>query len=185
MRGSAMGRARIGRTHCHTACCLALCLGGCAWFGSDEPAPPCPRAVILEEAAATSAYLPGRSEPAAVRHVAALRDLASGCRYNEGGLEVDLAVDILADQGPAGSGQPVEVTWFVATVGPDGGIRSKQTFTAAVPFAPGQDVAGVAEGLTLRYPGIGAAEGPGLTLYLGFQVDEHPAEAPRGPALIR
>lgn len=159
---------------------IALLLAGCGLFSEaprPEP-PPCPNASILEGAGITSAYHPGGEDDAqSLRYTAGLSELVSDCRYSPQGLEVDLSFNVLAEKGPAYGQGPLELIYFVATVGPDRRVRSKQPFSTELRFADGRRVAGEAQSLTLRYPFVFAAEGATLQLYLGFQLD--PAEIRR------
>ena len=79
----------------------------------------------------------------------------------------------MRQRGPALEGDRVNVTYFIATIGPDQTILDKQTFEAEVLFPEGRQVAGIFEALTLRIPIASAADAL-PELYVGFQLD--PAE---------
>lgn len=161
---------------------LAFLAAACGTSDSEPPA-ACPAAILPEGADLDAAYQSGTARaPSALRYVAALSDLEAGCRYEDEGLEVDLAFDVVAERGPALGGGAVQVTYFVATVGPDGEIRSKQLFDSEFEFEPGRDVSGVGEELTLRLPDVTTADGPGLRVVVGFQTDRD-GPAGRSPLL--
>jgi hypothetical protein len=155
-----------------------LALAGCGTSqpASQPPPPPCPTALILEGAERTLAYRAG-AEPRAseIRYIAVLRDLSSTCRYytedDGAGVDVDLTFNLIAERGPAMSGSE-PVTYFVATVGPDGRILDKEPLRSDLTFAEGEDRAGWSEDLTLRLPTVTSGEGAEYRLYVGFQLDD-------------
>jgi len=167
-----------------------VALGACGSTAPEPPAqpPPCPAALLLEGAERTTAYRAG-AEPraAAIRYLAVLTDLTSACRYQsseEGAaVDVDLTFNLIAERGPALSGAE-EVTYFVATMGPDGRILAKEELRSDLAFVEGEDRVGWSEDLTLRLPSVTPEEGGNYTLYVGFQLDD--AElARRGQRLLR
>ncbi len=154
----------------------ALLLAGCA--GSDgesaAPQPPaCPGALILQGAERTAAYADGAAAtPAAQRYLAMVTNLRSACRYDEAGVDVDLAFDLIVERGPALGGDAVELTYFIATIGPGEAILDKQLLTSEIAFSAAEQVAGSAEELTLRLPAVAPENGAAYALYLGFQLDD-------------
>lgn len=164
-----------------------LVLGAC---GSNPPArapapPPCPTALLLEGAERTTAYRPGAEpRPDDLRYLALLTDLSSACRYVDEGLEVDLIFNLTAERGPAFASTPGEVTYFIATLGPDGQILDKDEFPAELDFEEGYAGARWSQELTLLLPSVTPESGGNFTLYVGFQLDD--AElGRRGQPLLR
>jgi hypothetical protein len=152
----------------------------CSSNEEGAPGPACPLAFIIGGASRMAVPPPSVSEdPQALRYVAALSDIRSDCRHDEGAIEVDIGFDLLAQRGPALEGDRANVTYFVATIGPDQTILDKQTFEAEVQFPEGRQVAGIFEALTLRIP-IASATDALPELYLGFQLD--PAELRGSPS---
>lgn len=152
----------------------ALLLAACA---SNPPLPPppavCPTALILDGAERTTSYRPSdERSPSALRYLAVLTHLRSSCRYSDQGVDVDLALDLIAERGPASTGDPVQLTYFVATIGPNREILSKQLFDSEITFAKDEDLAGVAEQLTLRLPPLAPEQVQDYDLFLGFQLDD-------------
>ena len=184
-------RQRIGRrlrsTHASAWSSLAL-LTGCGLFSGDpEVAAPCPPVQVLQGAEAVSSYQPGRQgDPSALRYVAGMGDLSSTCRYAGDGVEVEIALNLLVERGPALEGEAARLDYFVATVAPGQQIQSKQLLTSDVSLPAGQQTAGVREELTLRLPLMAPAGAARLSVFLGFQLDESDLrrERPmlRGPA---
>lgn len=163
---------------------LAAILAACGLFADDPEVPTsCPRAEIPGGADVTASYRTGATRnPSALRYAAALSRLQSSCRDGAGNLEVDLAFDVIAERGPELGGAPVDVTYFVAVVGPDGRIQSKQLFNTQIDVEAGRATGGIREDLTLRLPGVTPAEARPLRIYIGFQ---RPRPDDEGPSLLR
>jgi hypothetical protein len=164
---------------------VALLLAGCASSAPPPPpAPVCPSALLLDGAERTTSYRPGSERsPSALQYLAVLTHLQSDCRYSERGVDVELALDLIAQRGPAAQSDQVQLTYFVATMGPDQQVLSKQLFDSEISFVEGEDLAGVAEKLTLRLPALTAEQASAYALYLGFQLDDAELKARRQPLL--
>lgn len=154
----------------------ALALAACASDEGPAPRPPaCPPTLILQGAERTAAYAPGADpSPSALQHIAVLTNLATGCRFGEDGVDVDLAFDLIVERGPAMAGEAAELTYFVATLGPGDEVLAKQLLTSEIAFETEERVAGMAEALTYRLPSVTAGQGQDYLIYVGFQLD--PAE---------
>jgi hypothetical protein len=162
----------------------ALLLAACSSSPPPSPPPACPAALVLEGAERTTSYRPGSDRsPSALRYLAVLSHLQSTCHYDDKGVDVDLALDLIAQTGPAATGDPVQLTYFVATMGPDRRVLSKQLFDSEIVFAKDEDLAGVAEQLTLRLPAVTPEQASAYNLFLGFQLDEAELERRLQPLL--
>jgi hypothetical protein len=153
-----------------------LTLGACGSSDPELPPPPCPRALLLDGAERTGAYRAGAEpRPSELRYLAVLTELSSACRYYDDGtregVDVDLTFNLIAERGPALSGVE-ELTYFVATVGPDRQVRSEHVLRGDLSFAEGEQRTGWTEELTLRLPSITPAQAPEYTLYVGFKLDD-------------
>jgi hypothetical protein len=162
-----------------------LALGAC---GSTAPAPPpaplCPATLLLEGAERTTTYRAGAEpRPGELRYLAVLSDLTSTCRYQDEGVEVDLTFSLTAERGPTFFSAPEEVTYFIATLGPDGQILKKDEFSAELDFEEGYAGARWSEELTLLLRSVTPEEGGGYTLYVGFQLDDAELTRRRQPLL--
>ena len=175
-----MARRTVARLRSGQAAILAgvLSLGGCGSSDPELPPPPCPTALFLDGAERTSAYRAGTGaepRPDELRYLAVLTDLSSACRYyddaNGQGVDVDLSFKLIAERGPALSGSE-EVTYFVATLGPDGQILARDVLRGDLPFAGDEERVGLSEALTLRLPSVTPSEAADYTLYIGFQLDD-------------
>ncbi len=153
---------------------VALLLASCS---SSKPPPPpvavaCPAALILDGAERTTSYRGTERSPDALQYLAVLTHLQSACSYNDKGVDVDLALDLIAQRGPAAQDEKASLTYFVATVGPNRQVLSKRLLPSTIEFTKGEDLAGVNEQLTLRLPSVTPEQAPGYSLYLGFQLDD-------------
>jgi hypothetical protein len=162
----------------HPVAALLALLSVAACAGGDDGGAPqqvtaCPGALILQGAERTAAYAEGAdARPEEQRYLAVLTNLRSACRYDETGVDVDLAFDLIVERGPALAQNSVELTYFIATVGPNEEILDKQLLTSDIEFVGEEEVAGSAEELTLRLPTVSPADAAGHALLLGFQLDE-------------
>jgi hypothetical protein len=171
---------------------LVGCLGGLSACGSTDPTrppapPPCPVALLLDGAERTTAYRAGAEpRPDELRYLAVLRDLTSACRYYSGeggaGADVDLTFNLIAERGPAMSGTEA-LTYFVATMAPDGRIVGKEILGGDLTFAEGEERVGWSEDLTLRLPSVTPDDAGNYTLYVGFQLDDAALARQRQPLL--
>lgn len=170
-RPAVIVRQPTARVTSIAAASLAL-LSAC---GSSNPPPaaPCPTVLLLQGAERTADYRPGPgTRPADLRYLAVLTDLVSICRYEDEGADVALRFNLIAEQGPAYEGGPLQLTYFVASLGPDEQILSKPLLDAEIAFPEGQQRAGSAQEMTVHMPGVTPATGPQYSVFLGFQLDD-------------
>jgi hypothetical protein len=148
-------------------------LGACGSAEPELPPPPCPTALFLDGAERTSAYRAGAEpRPDELRYLAVLTDLSSACRYVDEGVEIDLTFGLIAERGPAFSSTPEEVSYFIAMLGPDRQILSKDVFAAELDFEEGYAGARWSEELTLLVRSVTPAQAENYTFYIGFQLDD-------------
>ncbi|HEX5079406.1 MAG TPA: hypothetical protein VFV80_09670 [Geminicoccaceae bacterium] len=151
---------------------LALLLAACS--GASAPtAPPCPTVLVLKGAERTADYSSGSTpRPEDLRYLAVLTDLVSACRYDEAGVDVGLRFSLIAERGPAHGGGPLQLTYFVASLGPEQEILSKPLFDADIAFPEGAQRAGSSQEMTVHMPGVEPAVGAQYSVILGFQLDD-------------
>ena len=137
-----------------------------------ESSPSCPQARFLEGADRTTVYRPSAAaQPGQVEYLAVLTGLSTTCAFRDEGVDVGLDFKLIAERGPGHQGEPIVVTYFVATMAPPDQLLSKQAFDSAIEFEDDSRRAGVQESLTLRLPDVTEAAAAGYTLYLGLQFD--------------
>lgn len=165
-------RSGAGRANRIGAGLLILLLSACTASRAPVPA-PCPTTLFLKGAERTAAYRPGPDPgPADLEHLAVLTDLVTACRYQEGGVDVALRFNLIAEKGPAYGGGPLRFTYFVASLGPHQQILSKPLLDAEVVFPEDQQRAGTTQEMTVHMPGVTPATGPQYSVFLGFQLDD-------------
>jgi hypothetical protein len=151
---------------------IALLLAACGSPSAPPPA-PCPTVLFLKGAERTADYVPGPSpRPADLRYLAVLKDLVSLCRYEDSGVDVALRFNLFAEQGPAYGGGPLQLTYFVASLGPDQQILSKQLLDAVIEFPEGQQRAGSSQEMTVHMPNVTPTAGLQHSVFVGFQLDD-------------
>ena len=157
-----------------TTLALALGLAACNPFRSEPPPPlPCPRAAVLDDADTFTAYVQGADRVREnARYYGALTDIASACRYGDGGVAVDLRVALFAEKGAAYEGGPVRLPYFVAVVGPGRTVIAREALTAEIAIPASALRTGVAEDLTQTIPGMTPEDAPAYRILVGFQLGE-------------
>jgi hypothetical protein len=160
------------------AALLLPALAGCSLFGSARSAllgpshaaePACPAAIILQPLANTAVFVPGAApRPENVAFYGVLDEVDSHCEAAGDTARMRLAVDVIAQRGPAAKGGAVDFTYFVAVTAPGDRILQKRPFTVRVTIPPDKLRAGVVDRFEEVIPLAGYKPG-NLTLDLGFQ----------------
>jgi hypothetical protein len=164
----------------------AVGLAACASSDPEPEAPACPSAMFLDGAEQTAVYSAGAGmepNPDQLRYQAILSNLTSACRYVDEGVEMDLTFNLTAGRGPAFSSTPEEVTYFIATLGPDRRILKRDAYSAELDFEEGYAGARWSEQLTLLIRSITPAQAQYYTLFIGFQLDDEELKRREEPLL--
>lgn len=129
---------------------LALSIAGCA---SDAPPPPCPPAGTPAPLDSITLFAPGGGRDLTeVRFSGRISSVQTVCDYDDKGVDVDLAVDIRVERGPADKSRQADLQYFVAVEDGPGNITAKQVFDVAVPFEGNSRRLARREELSLRIP---------------------------------
>jgi len=145
-------------------------LAACAGQPGSSALTACPPAQI----AVPADRIGYNGQDGELRFVAVMDQLVSSCRQDEGDLEIDIAFTMSAEPGPAFEDQPVQLTYFLATVDPNRTIVDKQILDVELDVDPDLPVSAVREEVTLRLPASTEASGANYDLYIGFQPDAQP-----------
>ena len=139
-------------------------------FGGSKPAEQtCPAAVILRPLANTAIFTPGAApRPENVAFYGLLDEVDSHCESLQGAVRMRLAVDVIAQRGPAARGNVANFTYFVALTAPGEKILQKQPLAVQVTIPPGKLRAGVTDRFEEVLPLSGYTAGA-LTVDIGFQ----------------
>jgi hypothetical protein len=139
------------------AAALLAALTGCGLFGeSNEVIATCPPSGVLAEGELLERYRPNSERDLTdLEFRAKIGDLRPVCSFlqKEQRLEMDLAMRVLAERGPAGaSDKPIELSYFVAVVDDDQRVHQRQAFPLAVAFEGSARQASFSEQLFIAIP---------------------------------
>jgi hypothetical protein len=138
------------------AAVLAASLAGC---GSSGPAPlpvACPNPGLLADGADLTRYRPGPvRDLTTLEFDARLAGINGSCRPGRGDRSIDitLTTSFSVERGAAAQGRTVDLPWFVAVVGPDEQVLSRQVFVERVAFGRNETrTTGSSEPVNLSLP---------------------------------
>ena len=154
----------------------SLPLAGCGFFSTEVP-PPCLPVVVLRDAAEVVRYRPGAGRDLTdVIDRATFRQFGTKCDYEKDRVEVDLVVDIIAEQGPAASSREIRAPYFVAVVDVDGNILAKEVFESVIQLEEGQRRGGVREETEQIVPLATPNDRRHYEIMIGFQLTREQLE---------
>ena len=148
-----------------------IVLAGCA---SDEsPARlVCPPATIPEDSAQLVAFAGGGRDLTDVRYDLQVTDVALNCELERDDdartLATELGVRFVAEKGPANREGVATGRYYVAVVGPDGAVLSRQSFPVEIELPGNQTRVAVARYLSPTIPVAEGAATDAYTIYVGL-----------------
>lgn len=146
---------------------LSLVLAGCG-FGDRGPPPPCPPAFPVAEARELTRFAgPGR-DLTDVLFEARVQDVALVCEYDDGVIEMDLRVGIMAVDGPANRGRKVRLAYFVAIATLDRKIVAREEFELEIPFEGNRTRVVAIDEVSPRIPLRPGQTGADYVIYIGL-----------------
>jgi hypothetical protein len=151
----------------------ALLLGSAALLSAcgSKPEAACPRGVIPADAANVTRFRdgPGRDLIDVVNE-GEIQNILVQCTYDKKVIDVDLQVAVAATRGPADRTGAADFQYFVAIVGPDEKILTKQPFTVHFEFKDNRNHLGRIEQLVPKIPVADPLKGPQYQIVVGFQL---------------
>ncbi|MDP6689547.1 MAG: hypothetical protein QF384_08635 [Alphaproteobacteria bacterium] len=161
-------------------CIAILSLSACSLFQSGSPK-VCPRVALLNDAAKMTQYRdgPGR-DLIDVVYEARVHDVKWGCKYVDSRVRVEVKIDIVAQRGPASSGDGAQVPFFVAIIDSAQNIVAKKVFQSEVEFRGGRRRAGVREEIDQTIFLKQGEHGSDYEVIVGLQVSEQQLQQNRG-----
>lgn len=152
-------------------------LASCSWVpfigkktdGAASPA--CPIAVILHPLANTAVFRQGTGpelRPLDVAWYGIYSDIAVTCKITGDTLHATLDNVIVAERGPAASGDGVDLTYFVSLTGGDQTILGKKSFGVHVAVADRAKRGGVSDHIEVAFA-TGGRPVSDLNITAGFQ----------------
>ena len=152
---------------------LSLALAGCG-FGDRGPPPPCPTVFPVAEARELTRFTGQGRDLTDVLFEAQVNDVALVCAYDDGVIEADLRVEILAVDGPANRGRTASLTYFVAIATLDRKIVAREEFELEVPFEGNRTRVVAVDEVSPRIPLRPGQSGADYIIYVGIALT--PAE---------
>jgi len=153
-----------------------LLLGACETLKSinfnpkPEAPPPCPRAVVGDNAGRLTRFSGPGQEPANIVFEAEIADLAGSCVYDDDSIDVDLKIQLIAGRGPAGAADSAKFNYFVAVARTDKTILSRDAFDAAIELPSNQTRNQTVEELEQTIPLAKGETGANLVIVVGFEM---------------
>ena len=144
-------------------------LASCTTDGTGEVETACPSSQI----AVPSDQIGHSDGEGRIRYVATIEQLVSDCRIDEDHVAVDLAFNVKTERGPVFVDEPINLTYYIATIDPSREIIDKQLLDVSMQLGPEQAESIVRQELTLRLPLPSDVTGANYNLYLGFQPEEN------------
>ncbi len=167
------GRRRKSRRGILGPGLLALSLTGCGMLEKEIP-PPCPRVFPVTEARDLTRFSGQGRDLTDVLFEARLQDVALICEYDDGAVEADLRVRIVAVDGPANPDKVARLAYFVAIATRDNRILVREEFGLEVPFEGNRTRVLAVEEVSPRIPLQPGLTGADYIVYVGLALT--PAE---------
>ncbi len=152
---------------------LCLVLAGCALFDKG-PQLPCPRAVLLSEAAEMVEFRPGPGRDLTdVLYRGELVVMSWTCEYDDDGyVDSDVVLAVGLERGPAAEGNIGRFTYFVAITNPADKIIAKQVFPVEVEYPGFGPRVAVQEEVSQRIHYAPNADARYYRIIIGFQLTQ-------------
>lgn len=175
-------RRTLARRMAPLALILAVggALSGCSWFRRDYDDGKCPVVGIPDDLARVSHFQGQGTDFANLAVSARLSDAKGDCTFDKTGINVTMNVSLIAQTGPAMTGQTADFAYFVAILDPDGKIIAKKVFPAPITFADGQKRRGSVETIDQRIPLADYHQAGKYRVEVGFQLSEEELSYNRG-----
>jgi hypothetical protein len=137
---------------------------------SDESAAACPAAVVLKPLAQTAVFnnTGMGMRPTDVMYYGILSEIDAKCATSGDTLQASLDVIIAAERGPATKGDSVDLTYFIAVLGPSDQLLGKKSYGVRIAVPQDAKRAGVTDHIEAQIPLGGQAPGS-LRIVAGFQ----------------
>ncbi len=139
----------------------------------------CPKIGILRDANQLTLYRPGGNGPADVQLRAQIVDYQGTCTYDETGVTIDVGLIVVAERGPALSGNSVPLSYFAATIDPNGKAIARKQFDTTADFSGLVPRAGASEMLQAHVPLEKGKDARFYQLWVGFLLSRDQLDANR------
>ncbi len=146
---------------------LLLALAGCG-FGDRGPPPPCPTAFPVAEARELTRFAGQGRDLTDVLFEARVHDVALVCEYDDGVIEMDMRVRIMAVDGPADLNRKIRLVYFVAIATLDRKIVAREEFELEIPFEGNRTRVAAIDEVSPRIPLRPGLTGADYVFYVGL-----------------
>lgn len=159
-----------------------LLLGACETLNSidfnppPEVPPPCPRAVVGENAGRLTRFNGTGKDPANVVFEAEIADLAGSCIYDGDTIEVDMQIQLVAGRGPAASDDNARFNYFVAVARTDKTILSRDAFDTLIELPGNQTRNETIEEIEQTIPLAEGETGANIVIVVGIEMTSEELE---------
>lgn len=148
---------------------LLASLAGCgSMFSKPAPPPPCPQIAQVDDAATLTRFAGVGRDLTDVAFEAELGPFYGSCGYDEGEIDVELNVQIIASRGPADQARRADFRYFVAIARLDQTVLARAEFDSYIEFPGNQVRAGIVEELAQQIPIQSGERGDHYIIYVGF-----------------
>ncbi|HEX5321500.1 MAG TPA: hypothetical protein VFW46_20250 [Stellaceae bacterium] len=150
---------------------VSAACGHLPWSGgNDLTAAACPAAAVLRPLAGTAIFGKPDMEmrPTDVMYYGVLSEIDAKCAVNGDTLQASLDIIVAAERGPATKADSVDLTYFLAVVGPNDSILSKTSYGVHVDVPRDSKRGAVNDHIDLTVPLRGLAPSA-LQIVVGFQ----------------
>lgn len=148
----------------------ALTLAGCGTAGDTGPRFSCPRVVLVDDADRLTRFAGQGRDLTDVDFEAEIMQLAGSCGEDDGVIDVDLQIRIVASRGPADDDRRAPFAYFVAITDADERILARESFETAIEFPGNATRSGILERVAHRIPLPEGETGAGYAIYVGFEL---------------
>lgn len=138
---------------------------------ADDASPRCPKALLLGDASNLVKFASGSGRTASdVEYEARFVGYRGSCEYSDRGVDIELAVEIEVERGPAATDGAIDFGYFVALPDRKGRAGHKRILPVRGSLAGDKDRMSYRDGIELFVPLKSPADGPATEIFLGFQL---------------
>ena len=149
---------------------VALFMAGCS---SSEPPPPCPSVGTPSPLESFTQFEPaGGRDLTQVKFSGKFSGFQSTCEYDDTGVDVDLAIQMIVERGPADRDRQADLQYFVAVENGPGNLTAKHVFDVGIPFEGNSRRLARVEELQLRIPLPADLSFSKVRVLVGFQLTQ-------------
>ncbi len=151
---------------------LAGTLVACASGPDPNAAQGCPRVAVVADAALAEQFRPGPGRDLTdMSSRAQIVGISGGCAYDSDGVTVSVTMPLVAERGPAMTGQEADYSYFVAVTDPDWNVIAKRSFPIRFRFDSGSGFSAAREELEQVIPLETQRQAAEYQILIGFDLN--------------